>query len=157
MVQLSHLYMATGKTKALTIQSFVAKVISLLFNTMSRIVIAFLPKSKCLLILWLHSPSTVILEHKKIKYATISIFSPSIYHEVMGPHATILVFWMLSFKLTFPCFSFTFIKGSLVLHFLPLGWCHLHIWGYWYFSWQSWFQFVLPPAQRFSWCTLHRS
>ena len=92
MVQLSHLYMATGKTKALTIQSFVAKVISLLFNTMSRIVIAFLPKSKCLLILWLHSPSTVILEHKKIKYATISIFSPSIYHEVMGPDAMILVF-----------------------------------------------------------------
>ena len=110
MVQLSHLYMATGKTKALTTQSFVAKVISLLFNTMSRIVIAFLPKSKCLLILWLHSPSTVILEHKKIKYATISIFSPSIYHEVMGPHATILVFWMLSFKSAFSLFSFTFIK-----------------------------------------------
>ena len=92
MVQLSYLYMATGKTKALTIQSFVGKGMSLLFNTVSRIVIAFLPRRKSLLISWLHSPSAVILEHNKIKYVTISIFSPSICHEVMGPDATILVF-----------------------------------------------------------------
>ena len=80
MVQLSHLYMATGKNKALNIQSFVGKVMSLLFNTVSRIVIAFLPRSKCLLISWFHSPSAMILEHNKIKYVTISIFSPSICH-----------------------------------------------------------------------------
>ena len=87
-------------------------------NYIFRSVIVFLPKSKCLLITWMQSPSTVILEHKKIKYATISIFSPSIYHEVMGPHATILVFWMLSFKPTFSLSSFTFIKkffGSSLL------------------------------------------
>ena len=84
--------MTTGKTVALTIQTFVGKVMSLLFNTLSRFVIAFLPRSKCLLILWLWSPSAVILEPKKIKSVTISIVSPSIYHEVMGQDAMILVF-----------------------------------------------------------------
>ena len=71
----------------------------------------------------------------------------------------ILVFWMLSFKPTFSLSSFTFSsRGFLVpLHFLPLGWCHLQFWGYWYFSRQSWFQLVLLPAQRFSWCTRHIS
>ena len=92
MVQLSHLYMTTGKTIALTTQTFVSKVMSLLFNTLSRFVIAFLPRSKHLLISWLHSPSTVILEPKKIKSFTVCIFSPSICHEVMGPDAMILVF-----------------------------------------------------------------
>ena len=79
-------------------------------NTLSRFVIAFLPRSKCLLISWLQSPSTVILEPKKIKFATASTFSPSLCHEVMGPDATILVFWMLYFKPAFSLSSFTFIK-----------------------------------------------
>ena len=78
MVQLSHPYMTTGKTIALTIQTFVGKVMSLLFNMLSRLVIAFLPRDKCLLISWLQSPSAVILEPKKIKSVTVSIVSPSI-------------------------------------------------------------------------------
>ena len=92
MVQLSHLYTTTGKTIALTIQTFVGKVMFLLFNRLSRLVIAFLPRSKCLLISWLHSPSAMILEPKKIKSVTVSTVSPSICHEVMAPEAMILVF-----------------------------------------------------------------
>ena len=92
MVQLLHLYMTTGKTIALTRWIFVGKVMSLLFNTMSRFVIAFLPKSKRLLISWLQSLSVVILEPKKIKSITASNFSYSICHEVMGPDAMVLVF-----------------------------------------------------------------
>ena len=92
MVQLSHLYMTTGKTIALTRWTFVDKVMSLLFNMPSRFVIAFLPMSKYRLISWLQSPSAVILEPKKIKSVTVSIVSPSICHEVMGQDAMILVF-----------------------------------------------------------------
>ena len=92
MVQLSHPYMTTGKTIALTIWTFVGKVMSLLFNMQFRFVIAFLPGSKHLLISWLQSPSAVILEPKEIKSVTVSIDSPSISHEVMGPDAMILVF-----------------------------------------------------------------
>ena len=109
-VQLSHPYMTTGKTIALTRQTFVDKVMSLPFNMLSRLVITFLPRSKRLLISWLQSPSAVILESKKIKSDTLSTVSPSISHEVMGPDAMILVFWMLSFKPTFSPSSFTFIK-----------------------------------------------
>ena len=83
-VQLSHLCMTTGKTIALARRTFVGKVMSLLFNMLSRCVIAFLPRSKCPLISWLQSPSSVILEPKKIKSVTVSIFTPSISHEVMG-------------------------------------------------------------------------
>ena len=100
-VQLSYPYMTTGKTIALTIQTFVGKVMSLLFNMLSRFVIAFLQRNKHLLISWLQSPSTVILEPKKIKSVTVSIVSSSICHEVMGPDAMILVFLMLSFKQDF--------------------------------------------------------
>ena len=89
MVQLSHPYMTTGKTIALTRQTFVGKVTSLLFNMLSRFVIAFLPRIKSLLISWLQSPSAVILEPKKRKSVTISIVSPSIGHEVMGLDAMI--------------------------------------------------------------------
>ena len=92
MVQLSHPCMTPGKTIALTIRTFVSKVMSLLFNMLSRLIIAFLPRSKHLLISWLQSPSTVILEHKKTKSVTVSIVSPSICHEVMRPGAMILVF-----------------------------------------------------------------
>ena len=109
-VQLSHPYMTTGKTIALTRQTFVGKVMSLLFNMLSRMVITFLPKSKRLLISWLQPPSAVILEPRKIKSATVSTVSPSICHEVMGPDAMIFVFWMLSFKPTFSLSSFNFIK-----------------------------------------------
>ena len=84
MVQLSHPHTTIGKTIALTIWTFVGKVMSLLFNMLSRFIIAFLPRIKHLFILWLKSPSTVILEAKKIKSATVSIFSPSICYEVMG-------------------------------------------------------------------------
>ena len=92
MIQLSHLYMTTGKTIALTRQSFVGKVMTLPFNMMSRFVITFLPRSKHLLISWLQSPTAVILEPKKIKSVTVSTVCPSICHEVMGPDAMILVF-----------------------------------------------------------------
>ena len=90
-VQLSHPYMTTGKTIVLSRQTFVGKVMSLLFYMLSRLVIAFLPRSKPLLISWLQSPSAVILEPPKIKLATVSTVSPSICHEVMGPDAMILV------------------------------------------------------------------
>ena len=89
--------MTTGKTIDLIIQNFVGKVMSLLFNMLFRFVLAFLPRSKRLLFSWLQSPSAVILEPKKRKSATVSTVSPSICHEVMGPDAIILDFWMLSF------------------------------------------------------------
>ena len=97
MVQLSHSYITTRKTIALSRQNFVSKVMSLLFNMLSRLVIAFLLRSKHLLILWLQSPSAVVWEPKKIKYVTVSTFSPSVCHEVMGPDVMIIVFWKLSF------------------------------------------------------------
>ena len=84
--------MTTGKTIDLTRQTFVGKVMSLLFNMLYRLVVAFLPRSKCLLISWLQSPSAVTLEPKKIKSVTVSIVPPSVCHEVMGPDAMILVF-----------------------------------------------------------------
>ena len=119
MVQPLHPYMTPGKTIAWTIRTFVGKGISLLFNTLSRFVIAILPRSKCILILWLQWPSTLILEPKKIKPTTVSTFSPSICQEVMGPNTMIFVFWMLSFK---PAFSYSPFssssRGSLAsLHF----------------------------------------
>ena len=90
--QLSHPYMTTGKTKPLTRQTFVVKIMSLFFNMLSKLVITFLPRSKCLLILWLQSQSAVILESKKIKSVTVSIVSISICYGVMGPDVIILVF-----------------------------------------------------------------
>ena len=101
---------------------------SLLLNMISRLVISFLPRSKHLLISWLQSPSAVILEPPKIKSVTVS---PSISHEVMGKDATILVFWMLGCK---PAFSLSWRGFLVLLHFLPYGWYHLPIWGYWYLS-----------------------
>ena len=92
MVQFSHPYMTTGKTISLTRWTFVGKVMSLLFNTLSRFVIAFLPRSKCLFISWLQSLSAVIFKPKKIKSVTACIDSPSICHEVTGPDAMILIF-----------------------------------------------------------------
>ena len=157
MVQLSHPYMTTGKIIAMTRWTFVGKVMSLLFNMLSRLVIAFLPRSKCLLISWLHSLSKVILEPKKIKSVSVSIVYPSICHEVMEPDAMILLFWMLTFKPGFLLSSFTIIKALLSSSLLSaIRVCHLHIRD-WYLSWQFWFQLVLHPAQHFAWCTLCRS
>ena len=102
--------MTTGKTIALTRWTFVSKVMSLLFNMLSRLVITFLPRNKCLLISWLDSPSAVILEPKKIMSLTVSIVSLSIFHEVMGSDAMILVFLILSFSTAFSLSAFTFIK-----------------------------------------------
>ena len=111
-VQPSHPYMTIGKTIALTRRTFVGKVMFLVFNMLLSLVITFLPRSKCLLISCLQSPSSVILEPPKIKSVTVSIVSPSIYHEVMGPDAMILVFWMLSFN---PTFSLSSFKPRIVL------------------------------------------
>jgi len=116
-VQISHPYMTTRKTIALTRRTSVGKVMSLLFNMVSRLIIAFLLRSKHLLISWLQSPSAVILEPRKIKSPTVS---PSMSHEVMGPDAIIFVFWMLSFKPFFHSALSLSSRGSLVLlHFLP--------------------------------------
>ena len=152
--------MTTGKTIALTRQSnvFVGKVMSLLFNMLSRLVTTFLPRSKHLLISWLQSPSAVILEPQKIKSATVSTVSPSICLEVMGPDALILVFWMLSFKPTFSLSSFTFNKRlfsssslSAIKVVLP---AYLRLLK---FLPAILIQLVLHPAQHFLWCTLHIS
>ena len=136
-VHLSHPYMTTGKTTALTRWTFVGKVMSLLFNMLSRLVITLLPRSKSLLILWLQSPFAVILEPKKVKSATVSTISPSICHEVMGLDAMILVFWMLSFKPTFSLSSLTFIK-SFVSFPIFLSWLA----GVYYIFWM-WVLYML--------------
>ena len=128
MVQLSHLYMTTGKTIALAIMTYVSKVMSLLFNMLYRFFIPFLPRSKHLLISWVQSLSVVILEPKKVKAVTVSIFSPSICHVVMGLDAMTLVFFeccVLSQLFHSPLS--TSLRGSLVPScLLPLGWYHLH-------------------------------
>ena len=117
-VQLSYPYMTTGKTKALTRRMFVGKVISLLLNMLSKLVITFLPRNKRLLISWLQSPSAVILEPPKIKSDTVSTVSPSMSHEVMGPDAMIFVFWMLS-QLFHSPLSLSSRGFWVPLHFLP--------------------------------------
>ena len=109
-VQLPHPYMTTGKTIALTRWTFVGKVMSLLFNMLYRLVIAFLPRSKHLLMSWFQSLSGVILEPKEIKSITVSIVSPTIWQEVMRLGAMILIVWMLSFKPAFSLSSCTFIN-----------------------------------------------
>ena len=149
-VQLSHPYMTTGKTIALTRQNFVGKIMTL-------ILISCLGWSKVFFqgasVFWFHG----CIHHLQWFWSprklslTVSIISPPICHEVMGSDAMILVFWMLIFKPTFSLSSFTFIKRLFSSSSLsPQGWWHLHIWGCWYFSWQSWFQLVLHPAQHFT-------
>ena len=152
MVQFSHPYMTTGQTIALTRQTFVSKVVSLLFKMLSTFVIAFLPSSKCLLISWLQSPSAVILEPMKIKSVTISIVSSSICHEVMGPDAMIfMILWKLSFNLAFPLSFFTFIKrlfsSSSVSATSVVSSAYLRLL---IFSWQSGFQLVPHPVWHFA-------
>ena len=113
MVQLSHPHMTSGKIIALTIGTFVSKMTALLFITLSRFVTAFLPRSKCLLISCLQSPSIVTLEPRKIKCVVPSTFFASIHHEVMGLDAMNFIFLMLSFKPAFSLSSFTLIKRLL--------------------------------------------
>ena len=181
MTQLSHSCMTAGKTEALTIQTFVGKMMSLVLNMLCRFVIAFFPRSKCLLISWLQSLSAVIFgaQENKIYHCyhffpiylpwsvgtrchDLSFFTLSVYfffnlnlfiliQEAWGwCTGMILGFWMLNFKPAFP-FSSPSSRGSLItLLFLPLGWYHLHIWGCWYFSWQSWCQLVIHPAWHFA-------
>ena len=148
--------MTTAKTRTLTLGTFVSKVTFLLFNTQSRFVIAFLPRRKHLLISLLQSLSAVILETTKRK-SLISIHFPLYLPWSYGMDAMILAFVVLNFKSAFSFLSFTFIRSSLILHFLTLEWYHQHIWGCWYFSWQSWFQLMICQAQHFIWCALHRS
>ena len=159
MVQLSHPYMTTGKTIALTRRTFAGKVMmSLFYNMLSRLVITFLPRSKRLLIYWQQSPSAVILEPPKIKSVTVSTVSPSICHEVMEPDDMIFVFWMLNLKPTFSLSSFTFIKrvfssSSLsAIRVVSSAYLRLLI-----FLPAILIPTVLLLAQRFSWCTLHIS
>ena len=108
-VQLSYLYMTTGKTLDLTIPIFTSIVVSLLFTALSKFVVPFLPRHKHLFVSWLQLPSVVFLESMKIRPVTLF---PSISHEVIGPDAVILVFWILSFKSAFSLSSFTFSKRS---------------------------------------------
>ena len=146
------------KNIALTIWTFAGKVISMFFNMWSSFVIAFLPRRKYLLISWLQSPSTVILESKKIILPLCPFF----------PHLFTVKWWdrmpwssflqILSLSQLFHSPLSPPSRSSLVpLCFLPLGWYHLHIWDYWYFSHQSWFQLVIHPVQHFTWCTLYIS
>ena len=120
MDELSHPHMTIGKTIVLTIETFVNKVMSLLFNMLSSYVTVFLPRNKCLFISWEQSPSAVILELRKIKSITISNISPSIFHEVMEPDEMILIFWKMSFMPAFSLSSFTLIKR--LFHFLFTFW-----------------------------------
>ena len=152
-VQLSHPYMTTGKT-ALTRWTYLGKVMCLLFKTLSRFVIAFLPRSKCLLISWLQPPSAVIMGPKKIKSITVS---PSICHEVMGPDAMILVFWMLGFKPTLSLSSFTFIKRLFSSSLFAIGVVSSAYLRLLIFLPAILIPACASPAQRFSWCTLHMS
>ena len=129
---------------------------SLLFNMLSKLVITFVTRSNCLLISWLKSPSSVILEPKEIKFITLSIVSPSLCHGVMGLDAMIFIFGILSFKPAFSLSSLTFIKrlfssSSLsAIRVVSSAYMRLLI-----FLLESWFQLVLHPAWHFTWCTLH--
>ena len=158
MVQLSHPYMTIGKTIALTRWTFVGKVMSLLFNMLSSFVTDFLPRRKHLLILWVQSLSIVILEPKREYLSQFPLF----------PHQFAMKWWdQLPWYLFFKCWVLSQLfhsplspssRASLVpLLFLSTGWCHLHIWGCWYFSWEYWFQPMIYPCWHFTWYTLHIS
>ena len=148
--------MTTGKNIALTRQTFFSEIMSLIFSTLSRLSIAFLPRSKDLLISWLKSQSQVILEPKKIKSLIVSIVSPYICHGVIGPDAMIFVFWMLSLKTAYSLSSFTFIKRQFstaslsAIRVVSSAYLRLLI-----FLTASGLKLVLHPAQPFAWCTLH--
>ena len=141
----------------LTRQTFVGKMMSLLYNMLYRLIIAFFPRSKRLLISWLQSPSAVIFEHKEIKSVTISTIDPYICYEMMGLDAMILVFWMLSFKPAFSLSSFTFMKRVLSSSSLPA----LRVVSSAYLRLFIFLLAILIPAcassWHFAWWTLHIS
>ena len=155
----SNSHMTSGKTIALTIQTFVGKVMSVFFNMLPRFLTAFLPRSKHLFnfmaAVTIHSD--VGAQENKICHCFH--FSPFYFPWSNGTRCHDLSFlniWVLIQLFHSPLSPSS--RGSLVpLHFLPLEWYHLHIWGCWYFSWQSWFWLVIHPAQDFTWCTLPRS
>ena len=149
--------MTTGKTIALTRRTFVGKVMSLLFNMLSRLVITFLPRSKCLLISWLQWPSAVILEPLKKSLPLFPLFPQSICYEVIGPYVMILVFWMLNFKPTFSLFSFTFIKRFFSSSFSAVNVVSSAYLRLLILFLEILIPTVLHPVQRFSWCILHIS
>ena len=138
--------------------TFVSKVMALPFNTLSSFVIAFLPRSNCLLISWLQSQSTVILESKKIKYATVATSSPSIFHEVMGPDAMIRVSeWWISSQLFHSPLRPSSRGSSALLYFLPLERYHPHYLRLLILLLiESWFQLVIHPAWHFTWYILQQ-
>ena len=153
MVQFSHPYITTRKIIALTIQTFVGKVLSLLFNMLSKLVIAFLPSSKSFnLMATITVCSDFGAQEKKICHCFH--FSPFYLPWSNETKCHDLSFLNVEFQNSF----FTlFFHLQQALCFLLLGWNHLHIWSCWYFSWQSWFQLVIHLARHFTWCTLHRS
>ena len=156
--QLSYPYVTTGKTIVLTRQIFVGKVMSLLFNMLSRLVIAFLSRSQASFNFMAAVTICSDFGAQENKVSLFPLFPYLFTSKVMGPDAMIFVFWMSSFKPSFSLSSFTFIKRLFSFSLLSaIGWCHLHVWAYWYFSWPSWFQLVLHPAWHFAWCTLHIS
>ena len=155
MVQLSHPYMTTAKTIVLTRWIFVNKVMSLLFNMLSRLVIAFLPRIKCLLnfMAAVTICSDLGAPQNKVCHCChcLPIYLP--WNEGTGCH--VRSFLNVEFSATS---SFTFLKRLFYSSWISaIGWCHLHIWDYWYFSCKSWGQVVLHPPQHFTWCTLHVS
>ena len=158
MKQLSYLYMTIGRTIALTLCTFVGNVMSLLFNTLSRFVIVFFPRRKHLLISWLQSLSTVILEPKKIKSVTASTFFPFYLPWSDGTRCHDLSFLTLSFKPSFPLSYFTLMKRFFSFSSLPAirvvltAYLRLLMFLCWYFSWQSWFQLVIHSTQDFERC-----
>ena len=146
-----------NKPIPLTMGTFVDKVMSLLFNILSRLVIAFLLRSKhfnFMAAVTVHSDFGA--QENKI-YHCLQFFPCYLpWNDRTGSHD--ISFLNINLSQLFHSPISPSSRSSLVpLHFLPLEWYHLHIWGYWYFSWQSWFQLVLHPAQHFTWCTLHRS
>ena len=152
MIQLSHLHHDYWKNHSFDYIDFCQQSdVSALFNMLSRSVIAFLPRRKPLLIPWVQSLSTVILESKKIKSVTVFTFYPSICHEVMGLDAMIFVFWKWSFKPAFSLSSYTCINSlfssSSLSAIKVVSYAYLR---FWYFSWQSLFQIVSHPAQHFA-------
>ena len=152
-VQLSHPYMTTGKTISLTRRTLVGKVMSLLLNMLSRLVITFLPRSKRLLIPWLQSPSAVILEPQKIKSDVVYTVFPSISHEVMGPDARIFVFWIFHSPLSLSSRGSVISSSSLsAIRVVSSTYLRLLI-----FLPQSWSQPVFLRAHHLSWCTLYIS
>ena len=154
---LSYPYMTTGKTIALTRWTFVGKVMSLIFNRLSRLVIAFLPRSNRLLISWLQSPPAVILEPQKIKVWLCFHYFPTYLPWSDGTRCHDLSF-LNPIKPIFSLSSFTFIERLFSSSSLSAKRVvSSAIWGYWYFSQKSWFQLVFLSAQRFSWCPLHIS